>query len=173
MHLGPLLASVFPAFLPRCYRYIEEGCQIISSAQHDKFMLVSPNGCIRCVEDCDRNYVNRLGVPIGTMALEIKCPFSLIHNKMLVPVKYECPHYYAPQVLSEIKVLYGVRSMVVSCSLESLTMCYLDWTPDLWLKLWQLSLDFYDLEHPTMPNQVHPQSRDFRTILKDLHENST
>ena len=171
--LGTLLATVFPAFLPRCYRYVEEGCRVLTSSIHEKFMLVSLDGSMRCVEDCNGNCVNRLGVPIGTMALEIKCPFSAIANKMLMPVNYECPHYYASQVLGEMKVLDGLRTMVVSCSLESLTMCYIDWNMELWQKLWQLALEFYDVQNPSLPTQVHPQLRDLRSLLKEfVHANS-
>ena len=102
--------------------------------------------------DCDGNCVNRLGVPDGNMALEIKCPFSPIENKMLLPVTYSCPHYYAAQVLSEIKVLNAHRSMVVSCLPETLTMSYLDWSPNMWDRLWRLALEFYDNENPSMSN---------------------
>ena len=49
--------------------------------------------------------MNRLGVPFGTMALEIKCPFTPIMNKMMMPVNCGCPHYYAAQVLTEMRVL--------------------------------------------------------------------
>ena len=119
-------------------------------------MLVSPDGCMRCVENCNGNCINRLGVPIGTMALEIKCPFSPIGNKMLMPVNYECPHYYAAQVLAEMEVLNGMRTMLVSCSLESLTMCYIDWNHDVWQRIWQLVLDFFDMHNASMPNQVNP-----------------
>ena len=61
------------------------------------------------------------------MAVEIKCPFSPISNKTMLPVNYECLHYYASQVLGEMKVLNGLRTMVVLCSPESLTMCYVVW----------------------------------------------
>ena len=171
--LGTLLATIFPVFLPRCYRYVEDGCRVISSSQHEKFMLVSPDGCMRCVEDCQGNCVNRLGVPIGTMALEIKCPFTPIANKLLMPVNYQCPHYYATQVLGEMKVLHGVRTMVVSCSLESLTMCYIDWNEDVWQKIWQLAIDFFDIQNPPIPTQLHPQSKDLCTLLKEfMRDNS-
>ena len=106
--LGTLLATVFPAFLPRCYRYVEEGCQVLSRSLHEKFMLISPDGSMHCIENCNGNCLNRLGVPIGPMALEIKCPFTPLPNKMLMPVTYECPHYYASQVLSEMRVLNGL-----------------------------------------------------------------
>ena len=105
--LGTLLATVFPAFLPRCHRYVEEDCRVMASAVHDKFMLVSPDGSMHCIQDCGGNCVNRLGLPFGTMALEIKCPFMPIINKMMMPVNYECPHYYAAQVLTEMTVLDG------------------------------------------------------------------
>ena len=129
--LGTLLATVFRAFLPRCHRYIEEGCCVMASAVHDKFMLVSPDGSMCCIQDCGGNCVNRFGLPFGTMALEIKCPFMPIINKMMMPINYECPHYYVAQVLTEMRVLDGFRTMVVSCSPESLTMCYLDWNNDV------------------------------------------
>ena len=129
----------------------------MASAVHDKFMLVSPDGSMRCVENCQGNCVNRLGVPFGTMALEIKCPFMPIMNKMMMPINYECPHYYAAQVLAEMRVLDGLRTMVVSCSPESLTMCYLDWNNDVWQKLWPLALEFFDMYNAAIPTQLHLQ----------------
>ena len=128
---------------------------------------------MRCVKNYNGNCINRLGVPIGTMALKIKCPFSPIENKMLMPVNYECPHYYAAQVLAEMEVLNGVRTVVVLCSLESPTMCYIDWNHDVWQKIWQLALDFFDMQNASMPNQVNPQSVNLCSWLKKFaHENS-
>ena len=171
--VGTLLSTVFPAFLPRCHWFIEEGSRIIPSLQYDKFMIVSPDGFIRCMGDCDGNCVNRLGVPDGNMALEIKCPFSPIENKMLLPVTYSCPHYYAAQVLSEIKVLNAHRSMVVSCLPETLTMSYLDWSPNMWDRLWRLALEFYDNKNPSMPNQLNDKSKNLHTILKDFVQDNS
>ena len=162
--LSTLLATVFPAFLPRCYRYIEEGCYVLPSSIHEKFMLVSPDGSMCCVENCNGNCVNRLSVPIGTMALEIKCPFSPISNKTIMPVNYKCLHYYGSQVLGEMKVLDGVRTMVVLCSPESLTMCYVDWNRELWEKLWQQALHFF----ASLPSQLHLHTHELRTFLKDF-----
>ena len=170
--LGTLLATVFPAFLPRCHRYFEEGCRVMASAVHDKFMLISPDGSMRCVQDCGSNCVNRLGY-LGTMALEIKCSFMPIINKMMMPINYECLHYYAAQVLTEMTVLDGFRTMVVSCSPESLTMCYLDWNNDVWQKLWHLALEFFDMHNAAIPTQLHQQMRDLCKLLKDfIHDNS-
>ena len=76
---------------------------------------------------------------------------------MLMPVNYECPHYYAAEVLTEMEVLNGMGTMVVWCSLESLTMCYIDWNHDVWQRIWQLVLDFFDMHNALMPNQVNLQ----------------
>ena len=75
-----------------------------------------------------------------------------------MPVNYECPHYYAAQVLAEMRVLEGLRTMVVSCSPESLTMCYLDWNNDAWQKLWCLALEFFDMHNAAIPIQLHLQT---------------
>ena len=117
--------------------------------------------------------MNRLGVPFGTIALEIKCPFMPIMNKIMMPINYECPHYYAAQVLAEMRVLDGLRTMVVSCSPESLTMCYLDWNNDVGQKLWHLALEFFDMHNAAIPTQLHPQTQDLCKLMKDfVHDNS-
>ena len=67
-----------------------------------------------------------------------------------------------------MKVLDGVRTMVVSCSLESLTMCYIDWNDDVWQKLWQLAINFFDIQNPPIPTQLHPQSRNLHTLLEEF-----
>ena len=89
------------------------------------------------------------------------------------PVNYECPHYYASQVLGEMKVLDGVQTMVMLCSPESLTMCYVDWNRELWEMLWQQALHFFDLQDASVPSQLHLQTQELHTVLKDfVHENS-
>ena len=90
-----------------------------------------------------------------------------------MPVNYECPHSYTAQVLAEMRVLDGLQTMVVSCSQESLTMCYLDWNNDVWEKLWCLALEFFDMHNAAIPTQLHPQMQDLHTLLKDfVHDNS-
>ena len=160
-------------FLPRCHRFIEQGSRILATAQNEKFMIVSPDGLLRCIGNCDGNCVNTLGIPTGKMALEIKCPFSPIENKLLLPVTYSCPHYYGCQLLSEMKVLDSIRLMVVSCSRQSLTISYLDWNDNMWNKLWDLALQFYDHENPPMPTQLSVKSKELCQRIKDfVKENS-
>ena len=168
--LGTLLSTVFPAFLPRCHHYIEQGSRILPSSEHEKFMIVSLDGFLRCIDDCRGDCVNRLALPTGNIALEIKCPFSPIDNKLLLPVNYSCPHYYASQVLSEMKVLDSMHSMVVSCSPQSLTMSYLDWDDDMWKKLWELALHCYNHENPTIPVQLSAESKNLHQVIKDFVE---
>ena len=79
--LGTLLATVLPAFMPRCHRYVEDGCRILKSSKHEHFMVISPDGLLHCVEHCDGKCENALNLPIGPIAVEMKCPYSPIHNK--------------------------------------------------------------------------------------------
>ena len=63
--------------------------------------------------------------------------------------------------------------MVVSCSPESLTMCYVDWNRELWEKLWQHALHIFDIQDASIPGELHPQTQELRTVLKDfVHTNS-
>ena len=39
-------------------------------------MIVSPGGFVKCVDHCDGNCPNLLQLPIGPMALEMKCPYN-------------------------------------------------------------------------------------------------
>ena len=171
---GTLLASVFPAFLPRCHRYIEEGSRLIKGNYHENLLLVSPDGVVKCNGNCNGNCVNKLRVPTGNLALEIKCPFSPIANKMLLPVNYVCPYYYACQLLSEMKVLQSNIAMVVSCSPESLTMSYLDWNEQLWTGLWSRVCELYDVENCLMPTSLDGRSKTIRNVLTQfIEDNST
>ena len=75
-YLGTLLGTIFPAFIPRCHRYVEEGCRLLKSDWNDKFMIVSPDGLVKCIDHCNGNCPNLLQLPIGPMALEMKCPYN-------------------------------------------------------------------------------------------------
>ena len=70
------METIFPAFIPRCHRYVEDGCGVLQSEGNDKFMIVSPDGLMKCIDHCDGNCPNVLQIAIGPMALEMKCPYT-------------------------------------------------------------------------------------------------
>ena len=152
--------------MPRCHRYVEEGCRILKSSKHENFMVISPDGLICCVEHCDGKCENGLNLPIGLMAVEMKCPYIPIHNKEMLPVQYMCPYYYVCQVMSEMKVLSAPISIILSCSPKSLTMCYMDFSDDLWDKMWNLALEFYDTDKPQIQQHLHKSISDLKEQLK-------
>ena len=78
-----------------------------------------------------------LNVPDGKMTIEMKCPYSGITNKEILPVHYECPHYYVAQILSQMHANETTRCMFLSCSPESVTMSYLDFSEEMWKELWE------------------------------------
>ena len=166
--LGTLLATVLPGFMPRCHRYVEDGCGILKSSKHENFMVISPDGLLHCVEHCDRKCENALHLPIGLIAVEMKCPYSPIHNKEMLLVQYMCLYYNVYQVMSEIKVLSAPISIILSCSLESLTMCYMDFSDELWAQMWNLVLELYDNEKPQIQQHLQKNTSDLKERLKEF-----
>ena len=166
--LGTLLTSVFPAFLPRCYRYIEEGCRIIDGKLKKGIMTVSADGLLKCLDNCDGGCKNLLNLPTGPFILEMKCPYSGISNKEILPVQYSCSYYYLPQLLSEMKSCGSSIAMFASCSPESLAMSYIDFSEEKWEKLWKLTLELFDMEKVSLPTQVNPQSLKIKEELKSV-----
>ena len=159
---------VLPAFVPRCHRYIEDGCRFIETDVKGHFMMVSPDGIVRCIDFCDGNCKNLLQLPIGPMAMEIKCPFSGITNKEIMPVHYKIPSHYVCQVLSEMVSLSAEKCMFASCSPESLTMCYVDFSEELWDKLWTMCQNLYDCPNPKMPDHLNPENANIKKLLDDF-----
>ena len=165
--LGTLLGTILPAFVPRCHRYVEEGCRILPTAVNDKFMIVSPDGLVKCVDHCDGNCVNLLQLPIGPMALEMKCPYTPIHNKEMLPVQYKCPEYYICQVMSEMKATNSNTCLFASCSPESVAMSYIDFSANLWCKIGNLAMNFYSLGTQKMPERLLSDSQKLKKSLHD------
>ena len=166
--LGTLLTAVFPAFLPRCYRYIEEGCHITDGNIKKGLMTVSADGLMKCLDNCDGGCKNLLNLPTGPFILEMKCPYSSISNKELLPVQYTCPYYYLPQVLSEMKSCGSSIATFASCSPESLVMNYIDFSENIWQKLWKLTLEIFDRDKVSLPTQLNPQSLKMKQELNSV-----
>ena len=98
-------------------------------------MEVSPDGVIKCVRNCP-NCKNLMQVPVGTMALELKCPYTPITDKKLLPVQYQPPHYYCCQLLSQMTATGTNVMLFGSCSLESMAISFVDKCDDTWKPLW-------------------------------------
>ena len=132
-------------------------------------MEVSPDGVIKCVRNC-RNCNNIMQVPVGTMALELKCPYTPITDKKLLPVQYHPPHYNCCQLLSQMMAT-GTQFMIFgSCSLESMAISFVDKCEDTWKPLWGLACELYADGHLTKPTTLHGQSTDLRLSLKQYSE---
>ena len=161
------MGSILPVFAPRCYRYVEDGCKLLSSTNYDHFMTVSSDGILKCVEHCDGACINLLNVPDRKMTIEMKCPYSGIINKEILPVHYECPHYYVCQVLSQMHANGAERCMFLSCSPESVTMSYLDFSEEIWNELWTAAKSIYDKPNPVMPTTANKDSSQLTEKIKD------
>ena len=131
-------------------------------------MTVSADGIMKCLDNCDGGCKNILNLPTGPFILEMKCPYSGISNKEILPVQYSCPHYYLQQVLSEMKACGSSIAMFASCSPESLAMSYIDFSDDKWDKLWNLTLELFNVEKVSLPTQVNPESIKMKEELKSV-----
>ena len=50
---------------------------------------------------------------------------------------------------------------------------YIDWNNEIWDKLWEWALEFFDVENPSIPTTLHSETCDLHTLLKDfVHDNS-
>ena len=76
----------------------EVGSFFIPNNNNTTFMEVSPDGIIKCANNC-ANCQNRIAFPIGTMPFEIKCPYTPINDKKLLPVQYHPPQYNCCQTV--------------------------------------------------------------------------
>lgn len=111
------VSKFLPAFHPELSLY-EEGCYI-KKANGEPVLLISPDGSIRNTE-AEKIF----------FGVEIKCPFpGKIYS---TPVHYSLPHYYVPQVLSEMDCLNVDKLYFLSYSKESMTIHQIDFDQDLW-----------------------------------------
>ena len=119
-----------PAFLPVCHILYEVGSFLILTNNMANFMAVSPDGVVTCTRNC-ANCRNPLQTPFGKMPLEIKCPYTPILDKKILPVQYVPPHYYGCQLLSEMVATDSTILIFASCSTESIAISYVDFCADM------------------------------------------
>ena len=136
-------AAIFmPAFFPKCHILHEVGSFIVPAPGIEKFLEVSPDGVIKCIANCV-NYTNHMGIPLGTMALELKCPYTPIKNKTLLPVQYHPCQYYFCQLLSQMTATEMNVMIFGSWSLESMAISFVDKCDKTWKPLWGLGQELY------------------------------
>ena len=146
-----------PAFYPPCHILHEVGPLLIPAPGRPRFMEVSPDGVIKCMKNCT-NCNNRMQIPVGTMALELKCPYTPINNKTLLPVQYQAPSYYCCQLLGEMTATSTEVLVFGSWSPESMAISFVDNCKSTWKPLWGLARELYADGNLTKPTTLHGQS---------------
>ena len=172
--VGTLLSVVLPAVFPQCHKYKECGCFFIENEHEKYFIEDSPDGMIVCCSDCKgANCRNPLELPFGKLSVEIKCPYTPIDNKTLLPVAYTLPYYYACQVLSHMKATDTDVLLFASASQESVSISLVDFSAHLWDEIYKFSTEIYGQQNCTKPTELQPTSIQLPSQLKDYSKNNT
>ena len=101
-------------------------------------MVVSPDGSGKASD------------PIQTrLGFEFKCPMQ--GKLFTTPVHYKVPHYYIPQLFSEMKALNVSELLYVCYSPETSTVFHVTFDAQLWEDLWKEILCIYSGETPMRP----------------------
>ena len=145
---------------------------LIPAPGHPRFMEVSPDGVIKCVKNCTKCN-NHMQVPVGTLALELKCPYTPINNKTMLPVQYQPPSYYCCQLLSEMNATSTDIMVFGSWSPESMAISFVDKCNSTWKPLWGLARELYADGNPSKPTTLHGQSTTIRPTLKDFSDHKS
>ena len=134
--MGMLLALIMPALFPHCHKLKECGSFFIGAPNYPHLIEDSPDRIIECDGQCEgKRCRNLIGYPFGKLSVEIKCPYSPIKNKMLLPVSYKLPHYNGCQVLTHMRAISTNCLLFASCSSESLTVSLVNFQNSSWEKL--------------------------------------
>ena len=164
--VATLCGIVIPAFFPRCHKFTEVGSYHIASVTQEKFMLVSPDGIIKCTENCDQPCESKMNFPIGPIVVEIKSPFSPIGNAKMLPVQYHPPHYNVCQILSQQFAAKSPMALFVSCSPQSTVVSLVDFKIELWNKIFDLATELYADEQITKATALHGSVQELKQDLK-------
>ena len=172
--IGTLLSVVLPTVFPQCHKYKECGCFFIANESEKYFIEDSPDGIIECCSDCKGvSCRNPLELPCGKLSVEIKCPYSPIYNKTLLPVAYALPYYNACQVLTHMKATDTDVLLFASASQESVSISFVDFSENLWQDLFKYSTELYGEQNCTKPTELQPNSIELPSHLKEYSKNNT
>ena len=161
-----------PAFFPSCHILQEVGSLLIPAAGHPRFIEVSPDGIIKCTKNCTKCN-NHIQILVGTMPLELKCPYTPIHNKTLLPVHYQPPQYYCCQLLSQLTATSTNVMLIGSWSPKSMAISFVDKCDSTWTPLWGLARELYADGNLTKPTTLHGQSTTLWPALKAFSDHNS
>ena len=161
-----------PAFFPRCHILHEVGSLFIPAPGHPRFIEVSPEGIIKCIRNCGICN-NQMQIPIGTMALELKCPYTSIHNKTMLPVHYQPPQYYCCQLLSQLMAMNTNVMVFGSWSPESMAISFVDKCDKTWKPLFGLARELFADGNLSKPSTLHGQSNSLQPSLKTFSDHKS
>ena len=130
--------------MPNCHQFKECGTFFIGNNNNDHFIEDSPDGLVVCNRQCkEQRCRNILEYPCGKLSVEIKCPYSPLSNRTLLPVSYTLPTYYACQVLTHMKATDTNILLFASCSKESVAVLFVDFQPMMWQSLYNYADELY------------------------------
>ena len=107
------------------------------------------------------------------MALELKCPYSPIQNKTMLPVHYQPPQYYCCQLLSQLTATSTNVMVFESWSPELMAISFVDKCDRTWTPLWGLARELYAERNLTKPTTLHGQSTSLQPTLKDFSDHNS
>ena len=105
--------------------------------------------------------------------MEIKCPYSPLSNRTLLPVSYSLPSYYACQVLTHMKVTDTNVLLFASCSKESVAFFFVDFQPMMWQSLYNCADELYGETNPTKPSEIQPMSLELKESIKEYSQRNS
>ncbi|CAG2197667.1 unnamed protein product [Mytilus edulis] len=133
--------------------FIEEGAFIIHNNEQP-FIMVSPDGSIGR-QDLGTTYES----PTPILTCEFKCPFP---NENTVPVYYDIPLRYIPQILGEMASTHTYHIIYLSWSAESSTVFRAKFDGDLWEMMMNAAIALYGQTIPKRPTRVSENAKEIR-----------
>ena len=157
--------------MPNCHQFKECGSFFIGNNNNEHFIEDSPDGLVVCNRQCKGQHCrNILEYPCGKLSVEIKCPYSPLSNRTLLPVSYSLPSYYACQVLTHMKATDTNVLLFASCSKESVAVSFVDFQAMMWQSLYNYADELYGENNPTKPSEIQPMSLELKESIKEYSQ---
>ena len=161
--IASVIGGFMCAFKPACYVYQEVGSLFLTVYSEEKFMLVSPDGVMRCVRG-DNCLENNQIEDHSLFPIEAKCVFP-DPSKPLQPM-YEVPSRYVPQCLSEMAVYKSTGMWFVSFTPTSISLIQMTFDAVLWEKMLSIAFNLHGGEKPKVPTKLHPQTKELKEDIR-------
>lgn len=136
--VATVCAKVIPSMFP-CLQMYEEGCVAIEHNDFKRFMVVSPDGSLKAGS-----------LSSTQIAYENKCKAPTSYSKHAY---YNIPHYYIPQLLSEMSACNCDKLLFTCRSEESMSVFEVKNNPRLWEKCWRELISVYAAEDRSRPKR--------------------